>query len=66
MVLFKIKFIICLIVSAFTGFFVALDSGEGSEPVTVGVLHSEKYTCATMMRNSHEMALEVINNEGGI
>jgi branched-chain amino acid transport system substrate-binding protein len=66
MVLFKIKFIIYLIVSAFTGIFAALDLGEGSEPVTVGVLHSEKYTYATMMRNSHEMALELINREGGI
>ncbi len=37
-----------------------------SDPVLIGVLHSEKYTYATMMRNSHDMALEVINNSGGI
>ena len=32
----------------------------------IGVLHSEKFTYATMMRNSYAMALEVINSEGGI
>ncbi len=36
------------------------------EPVVIGVLHWEKFTYSTMMRNSHDMALEVINRSGGI
>lgn len=58
---FYLKIIVIVI-----GITVGTDIVEASEPVTVGVLHSEKYTYATMMRNSHEMALEVINKEGGI
>ena len=48
------------------GIFIAAPNGDASEPVVVGVPHSEKFPYATMMKNSFEMALEVINNEGGI
>ena len=41
-------------------------TGNASEPIIIGVLHSEKFPYATMMKNSFEMALEVINKEGGI
>jgi len=41
-------------------------SSPAAEPLVIGVLHSEEYTYATMMKNSFEMALEVINKEGGI
>jgi branched-chain amino acid transport system substrate-binding protein len=41
-------------------------NGFAAEPVIIGVPHSEKYTYATMIRNSLEMALEVINKDGGI
>ncbi len=37
-----------------------------ADPIVIGVLHSEQYTYAAMMRNSYEMALEAINREGGI
>lgn len=39
---------------------------EPSDPIVIGVLHSEQYPFAAMMKNSYEMALEVINREGGI
>lgn len=42
------------------------DTARASDPIVIGVLHWEKFTYANMMRNSHEMAMEVINREGGI
>jgi branched-chain amino acid transport system substrate-binding protein len=36
------------------------------EPLIIGIPHSESYPYATMMKNSFEMALEVINTGGGI
>ncbi len=41
-------------------------TASGSEPLVIGVPHSEAYTYATMMKNSFEMALEMINKQGGI
>lgn len=40
--------------------------GHGSGPVNIGIMHWEEFTYSTMMRNSHQMALETINSEGGI
>ena len=37
-----------------------------TEPLVVGIPHSEAYTYANMMKNSFEMALETINKDGGI
>ena len=37
-----------------------------TEPLVIGVLHSESYPYAAMMKNSFEMALELINKAGGI
>jgi branched-chain amino acid transport system substrate-binding protein len=37
-----------------------------ADSIVIGVLHSERYTYATMMRNSYEMALAAINGQGGI
>ncbi len=48
------------------GIFISPPIGDALEPVVVGVPHSEKFSYATMMKNSFEMALEVINEEGGI
>ncbi len=39
---------------------------RASEPLVIGILHSEVYTYASMMKNSFEMALETINKQGGI
>jgi len=40
--------------------------GESAEPIHLGVLHSEGYAYAEMMKNSFELAMEAINQEGGI
>ena len=48
------------------GMFIAPETGKASEPLIIGVPHSERFPYATMMKNSFEMALEVINKEGGI
>lgn len=61
------KSLACLITTAFIAFnFFVTASIEASEPIIVGVPHSEAYTYANMMKNSFEMALETINNQGGI
>jgi branched-chain amino acid transport system substrate-binding protein len=41
-------------------------SSSAAEPLIVGIPHSEAYTYAEMMKNSFEMALETVNNQGGI
>ena len=41
-------------------------AAAAEDPVVVGVLHSEEYPYARMMKNSFEMALAVINKNGGI
>jgi branched-chain amino acid transport system substrate-binding protein len=41
-------------------------AAESSDPIVVGVLHSERYPFAQMMKNSYDMALEAINRKGGI
>ncbi|MGB9438558.1 MAG: ABC transporter substrate-binding protein [Desulfobacterales bacterium] len=46
--------------------FITPVSSSATEPPVIGVLHSEAYPYATMMKNSFEMALEIINKEGGI
>lgn len=63
----RIRFIFCvLFILAIASNFVALDTSKASEPVVIGIPHSEEYPYATMMKNSFEMALEVINKGGGI
>ncbi len=54
--------LIVLVIGAFGGSKVL----EAAEPITIGVLHSETYTYAEMMRNSYQLALDAINGEGGI
>ena len=44
--------------------FIAPLSSSATEPLVIGVLHSEAYPYATMMKNSFEMALEEINRDG--
>ncbi len=46
--------------------FITPASSPAAEPLIIGVPHSEAYSYAAMMKNSFEMALEVINKEGGI
>ncbi len=63
----KVILLPCLfIVSLIAVNFLAPSTIKASEPLIIGVLHSEAYSYAAMMKNSFEMALEVINKEGGI
>jgi branched-chain amino acid transport system substrate-binding protein len=39
---------------------------RAAEAIVVGVLHSEKFPYATMMKRSFEMALQEINQRGGV
>ena len=39
---------------------------EASEPLIIGVPHSERFPYASMMKNSFEMALALINTGGGV
>jgi len=55
-----------VILSAIAANLAAPVTGSASEPLVIGVPHSEAYTYAKMMKNSFEMALEAINKEGGI
>jgi len=56
-------FILLLLIAEY---FITPVSSSAVEPLVIGVPHSEAYPYATMMKNSFEMALEVINKEGGI
>jgi branched-chain amino acid transport system substrate-binding protein len=61
------KFLFCLaILSAILANLAIPAAVSATEPLVVGVPHSEAYTYANMMKNSFEMALETINKEGGI
>lgn len=65
----SIRYIVCLSIIPFIIAISLLAStriAESSEPVVIGVLHWEGYPYSAMMRNSHDMALEMINREGGI
>jgi branched-chain amino acid transport system substrate-binding protein len=46
--------------------FITPVSSSATEPLVIGVPHSEAFPYATMMKNSFEMALEEINRDGGI
>ncbi len=64
---YRSKRLPCLIIlSLIAGLVMAPAPGRASEPLVIGIPHSEAYPYATMMKNSFEMALEVINREGGI
>jgi branched-chain amino acid transport system substrate-binding protein len=56
-------FILLLLIAA--PLFTPVNS-PAAEPLVIGVLHSEAYPYAAMMKNSFEMALEIINKQGGI
>jgi branched-chain amino acid transport system substrate-binding protein len=61
------KSLFCLVIlSAFVSNLAVPATVSASEPLVVGILHSETYTYAKMMKNSFEMALEAINKAGGI
>ena len=45
--------------------FVTPLSNSATEPLVVGVLHSEAYPYATMMKNSFKMALKLSTRKAG-
>ena len=55
-----------VVLSAIAANLAAPVTGSASEPLVIGIPHSEAYTYADMMKNSFEMALEMINRQGGI
>jgi branched-chain amino acid transport system substrate-binding protein len=63
----RTKLLVCLITTSLIALNVFLIASiEASEPIIVGIPHSEAYTYANMMKNSFEMALKAINKAGGI
>jgi branched-chain amino acid transport system substrate-binding protein len=61
------KLIFCFaIIPAIAGNFAVPAICVASDPLVIGVPHSESFTYADMMKNSFEMALETINKAGGI
>ena len=61
------KLLFCLVIlSAIAANLASPVTGSASEPLIIGIPHSEAYTYANMMKNSFEMALEMINKKGGI
>ena len=60
-----LKSITAACVSAFSALLFSL-AASATEPVVVGILHREDFAYANMMKNAFEMALEEINNAGGI
>jgi branched-chain amino acid transport system substrate-binding protein len=61
------KFLFCLVlISAIAANLTAPLTCSASEPLVIGIPHSEVYAYANMMKNSFEMALEMINKQGGI
>ena len=64
---FKTQLIICLsAILCVAGIAIAQEAPKSTEPLTIGIPHSSRYPYATMMKQSFEMALEIINQSGGI
>ena len=58
--------LICIVIFVFAATLGIPATSAADEPLVIGIPHSEAYTYADMMKNSFEMALEAINNQGGI
>ncbi len=62
----KVLFALAAIAVLFLSHLVRPLLGHASEPITIGIVQAERFPYATMMKNSFEMALEVINQGGGV
>ena len=61
------RLFICLTAISFVfGSAVAQETSKSTEPLIIGIPHSSRYPYEAMMKNSFEMALEAINQSGGI
>lgn len=49
-----------------SGIALAQETPTSTEPLIIGIAHSSRYPYATMMKQSFEMALEIVNQSGGI
>jgi branched-chain amino acid transport system substrate-binding protein len=64
---FRIKLTICLAaILCVAGIAFAQETPKSTEPLIIGIPHSSRYPYATMMKQSFEMALEIVNQSGGI
>lgn len=64
---FRMQLIICLsAILCVAGITMAQETGKSTEPLIIGIPHSSLYPYATMMKQSFEMAFEIINQSGGI
>ena len=60
-----LKNITAVCVAAFSVFISSIAAGA-AEPAVVGIVHREDFAYAKMMKHAFEMALEEINNAGGV
>lgn len=60
-----LKNITAVCVAAFSALTISI-AASAAGPVVVGIVHREDFAYAKMMKNAFEMALEEINNAGGI
>jgi branched-chain amino acid transport system substrate-binding protein len=64
---FWIKLTICLsALLCITGIAPCQETGPPADPLMIGIAHSSRYPYAAMMKRSFEMALEIVNQSGGI
>jgi branched-chain amino acid transport system substrate-binding protein len=64
---FRIYLTTCLsAILCVAGIALAQQTPKSTEPLIIGIAHSSRYPYATMMKQSFEMSLEIINHSGGI
>ena len=61
-----IHFSIGMVLLLMMGLSVGSGPASATDPLTIGIPHSERYPYSTMMKQSFQMALNKINREGGI
>ncbi|MEE4600322.1 MAG: ABC transporter substrate-binding protein [Desulfobacteraceae bacterium] len=52
--------------ASFFSVFIVSAAVSAADPVVIGIVHREDFAYATMMKNAFEMALEKVNNAGGV
>jgi branched-chain amino acid transport system substrate-binding protein len=52
--------------ASFFSVFMVSAAVTAADPVVIGIVHREDFAYATMMKNAFEMALEKVNNAGGV
>ena len=52
--------------ASFFSVFIVSAAVTAADPVVIGIVHREDFAYAKMMKNAFEMALEKVNNAGGV